>query len=94
MAPNGHTMLIMEDRNISNYYNGEAYLLDMTQIERKTFTNNGITGELRIEMNTNDPDDLGTVHTLTGDMGLMYGEEKAHAKITGVSGGSFYTAAA
>ena len=89
VAPNGHSMLIVEDRNISNYYNGEAYLADMSQLTRHTFTNNGHTGELHIIKDTKDPDDPGKVDTLMGDMGLSYGDEINYAKITGVSGGSY-----
>jgi len=94
VAPNGHSMLIVEDRNISNYYNGEAYLADMTQLTRHTFTNNGRTGELHIIKDTKDPDDPGKVDTLMGDMGLSYGDELNYAKITGVSGGSYSANAA
>lgn len=94
VAPNGHSMLIVEDRNISNFYNGEAYLADMNEITRCTFTNNGHTGELHIMKNTEDPDDPGVVHTLMGDMGLMYGNEINYASITGVSGGSYTSAKA
>lgn len=89
IAPNGHSMLIMEDRNISNFFNGEAYLADMTELTRMTFSNNGHTGELHIIQDTADPDDQGVVHTLMGDMGLMYGNEINYASITGVSGGSY-----
>jgi len=94
VAPNGHSMLIVEDRNISNFYNGEAYLADMNEITRMTFTNNGHTGELHIMKNTEDADDPGIVHTLMGDMGLMYGNEINYASITGVSGGSYTSAKA
>lgn len=94
VAPNGHSMLIVEDRNISNFFNGEAYLADMTEITRMTFTNNGRTGELHIIKDTADPDDTGVVHTLMGDMGLMYGNEINYASITGVSGGSYTSAKA
>ena len=93
-APNGHQMLIVEDRNISNYFNGEAYLADMSQLTRHTFTNNGHTGELHIIRNTEDPDDPGTVHTLMGDMGLSFGDELNYASLTGVSGGSYASAKA
>lgn len=89
VAPNGHSMLIVEDRNISNFFDGEAYLADMTEITRMTFTNNGHTGELHIIKDTADPDDPGVVHTLMGDMGLMYGNEINYASLTGVSGGSY-----
>jgi hypothetical protein len=94
MAPNGGSILIMEDRNISNYYNGEAYLLDMNELTRYTFSNNGISGELEIIADTKDPDDLGRVSTIIGDMGLTYGNELNHAKLTGISGGSYSSAKA
>jgi hypothetical protein len=94
VAPNGHSMLIVEDRNISNFFNGEAYLADMAEITRMVFSNNGHTGELHIIKNTEDPDDPGVVHTLMGDMGLMYGNEINYASITGVSGGSYTSAKA
>lgn len=94
VAPNGHSMLIVEDRNISNYYNGEGYLADMSELTRHTFSNNGHTGELHIIKNTKDPDDPGTVDTLMGDMGLSYGDEVNYASLTGVSGGSYSSAPA
>jgi hypothetical protein len=94
VAPNGHSMLIVEDRNISNFYNGESYLADMNELTRHVFSNNGHTGELHIIKDTGDSDDPGTVSTLMGDMGLSYGNEINHASITGVSGGSFSSAPA
>jgi hypothetical protein len=94
VAPNGHSMLIVEDRNISNYFNGEAYLADMSQLTRQVFSNNSRTGELHIIKDTKDNDDLGLVSTLAGDFGLSYGDEVNYAKITGVSGGSYSANAA
>ena len=40
---------------------------------------------------TQDPDDLGWTGTVIGDMGITYGFEKAHFKMTGVDGGAWGT---
>jgi hypothetical protein len=89
VAPNGGRLMIMEDRNISEQYNGEAYLIDMTQMERRVFSNNGISGEMHVIPNTEDPDDTGTVDTVMADMTQTWGSELTHGKLTNVSGGSY-----
>lgn len=89
IAPNGGRLLLVEDRNISEQYNGEGYLVDMTQMERRVFSNNGRSGEMHIIPNTQDPDDPGRVDTIMADMTQTWGSEKCHGKITGVSGGSY-----
>jgi hypothetical protein len=88
MAPNGGTLTVVEDRFLSENFNGEAYICDMTQLKRRTFTRNGQDGDLHVISDTADPDDLGQVSTIAGDMGLQYGSEKVHAKISGVTGGA------
>jgi len=89
IAPNGGRLMIIEDRNISEQYNGEAYLVDMTQMERRVFSNNGRSGEMHIIPNTQDPDDPGRVDTIMGDCTVTWGSEKTHGKLTGVAGGSY-----
>ena len=89
IAPNGRELLIMEDRNITDYFSDEGYLADMTQLERRVFSGNGRTGEMHMIRNTEDPDDPGTVHTIMADCGLAFGEEKTHGSITGVNGGAY-----
>jgi len=89
MAPNGRDLLIVEDRNISEQWNGEAYIVDMTQLEKRVFTNNGRSGEFQLIRGTEDPDDKGNVDTFYADCGLTYGFEKSHAKLTNVEGGSY-----
>jgi hypothetical protein len=93
IAPNGGRMMIVEDRNISNQYNGEAYLIDMTQMERRVFSNNGISGEMHVIPNTEDPYDPGTVDTVMADMTQTWGSELCHGKLTNVSGGSYVSPA-
>ena len=88
-APNGSEMLIMEDRNISEQHNGEAYGVDMSQLEMRDFSNNGRSGAMHLIKGTQDPDDPGTVDTLMSDQCLTYGIEKTHFKLTNVSGGSY-----
>jgi hypothetical protein len=88
LSPNGGQLMIVEDRWLSENLNGEAYLLDMTQVERVVFSGHGINDDLHIEYDTEDPDDVGSALTLYGDMGLQWGAEAAHGKITGVSGGA------
>jgi hypothetical protein len=88
-APNGHTMMIVEDRNISEQFQGEGYVVDMNELELHEFTNNGYSGSMTFIPDTQDPDDLGWNGTVIGDSGLVYGYEKAHGIIKNVSGGSF-----
>jgi len=88
-APNGHSMMLVEDRNISEQFQGEGYLVDMNELELKEFTNNGYSGAMTFIPDTQDPDDMGWNGTVIGDMGLIYGYEKAHGIIKNVSGGSF-----
>jgi len=88
MAPNGRRLMIVEDRNISDDYNGEAYGIDMQELKRRVFSSGNRSGELHIISGTQDKDDLGEINTLYGDMGLQWGVEAAHFKITGVSGGA------
>lgn len=89
IAPNGGRLLLIEDRNISNQYNGEGYLVDMSQMERRVFSNNGRSGEMKVIEGTQDVDDVGRVDTIMADMTMTWGSEKTHGKITGVSGGSY-----
>ena len=88
MGPNGGTVSVVEDRFLSDNFNGDAIICDMSHIKRRVFSNNGLSGELSVYSDTNDPDDLGHVSTIMGDMGLQYGAESVHAKITGVTGGA------
>ena len=88
MAPNGHTLALAEDRNISEDFNGEAYGVDLSQMKRRVFSQGNRSGELHVISSTQDKDDMGEVNTLYGDMGLQWGIEAAHFKITGVTGGA------
>lgn len=88
MGPQGKTLQIVEDRFISENLNGEAYGVDLNQFRRKVFSGNGIDDDLHIEENTQDPDDLGSAFTLYADMGLQWGLEKHHFKVTGITGGA------
>lgn len=87
-APNGHMLTILEDRFLSENYNGEAIIIDLSEIKRRTFSNNGVSDDLHIIQGTQDNEDLGRTDTLFGDMGLQYGAEEAHARITGVTAGA------
>ncbi len=88
MAPNGRRLMIVEDRNISDDFNGESYGIDMQQLKRRVFSAGSRSGELHIISGTQDKDDLGEINTMYGDMGLQWGIEAAHFKITGVAGGA------
>ena len=89
LAPNGGRLMIVEDRNISEQQNGEAYLVDMPELDRRVFSNNGRTGEMHVIPNTQDPDDPGRVDTIMGDMCFTWGSEKCHGTLSGVEGGSY-----
>ena len=91
MAPNGGKLMIVEDRHLSEAHNGDAIGVDMGQLKRKVFTRNGFDDDLHFIADTQDKDDLGFVTTLYGDMGLQYGAEQTHFKITGVTGGAIGT---
>jgi hypothetical protein len=88
-APNGSDLAIVEDRNITEQRPGEAYGVDMTELVRRPFTNNGISGDLQLLRGTQDKDDLGMVDTLVADDCITYGYEKAHFTLKNVQGGSF-----
>ena len=88
LSPNGGRLMIVEDRWLTENLNGEAFLLDMTQVDRVVFSGHGINDDLHIEYDTEDPDDVGSALTLYGDIGLQYGAEAAHGKLSGVSGGA------
>lgn len=87
-APNGGTLMIVEDRTMSDNFDGEAYVIDMSQLQRRHFSNHGRSGQIQLRTNTQDADDVGEASTLTADMGLQYGAEAAHGKLTGVTGGA------
>jgi len=88
MAPNGGRLMVVEDRFLSEAYNGQAVGVDMTQLKRRVFSRNGKNGDLHIIPDTQDVDDLGTVSTMYADMGLQWGAEQNHFLITGVTGGA------
>ena len=88
MAPNGKTLSIMEDRHLSEAHPGTAVGIDLQMLKRKEFTRNGREGGLHLVPNTQNPDDMGAVSTLYADMGIWYGAEQNHFKITGVTGGA------
>jgi len=88
MAPNGGKLMIVEDRFLSENFNGDGVIVDMSQLKRRVFSRNGFDDDLHIIPDTNDPDDLGHVSTLYCDMGLQWGAEQNHALITGVTGGA------
>jgi len=88
MAPNGGKLFLTEDRHMSENHGGDAFGVDMSQIKRRVFSNNGIDDDLMIIPDTQDKDDMGKVSTLYGDMGLEYGAEQHHFSITGVTGGA------
>ena len=88
MAPNGGKIAVVEDRFLTEAYNGIAIGVDMTELERKVFSRNGFDDDLHIISGTEDVDDLGQTSTLFADMGLMYGPEQHHFLITNVEGGA------
>ncbi len=87
-GPTGGRTLLVESRFLSDNFNGEAYGCDMNQLRRMVFSNNGINDDLHAIPDTGDRDDVGSAMTLYGDMGLRYGDESAHFKLTSVSGGA------
>lgn len=87
-SPNGGEIMIVEDRFLSDNYQGNAVLVDFAVVERCLFSNHGISGELQLIGDTQDVDDMGRAVTLIGDMGLVWGDEIVHGKITGVTGGA------
>lgn len=88
MAPNGGRLMVVEDRFLSEAFNGIAIGVDMSELKRRVFSRNGRSGELHVKLNTQDPDDPGQINTLYADMGLQYGPEQHHFLITNVEGGA------
>lgn len=89
IVPGGGELAVVEDRNISEQFPGEAYIVDMTELVKREFTNNGISGSLQLIQGTQDKDDMGRVDTLVCDDCITYGAEKSHAIIKNVSGGAY-----
>ena len=87
MGPTGGQLMIVEDRFLSDNYNGDGVLVSFQDVKRPVFTNHGINDELHWEQNTQDPDDTGAAWTLIGDFGLKWGDEIVHGKITGATAG-------
>ena len=88
MAPNGRKVGIVEDRHLSDAWNGTAIGVDMTELKRRVFSRNGRSGDLHVKLNTQDMDDMGQINTLYADMGLQWGPEQHHFLITNVEGGA------
>lgn len=87
-GPTGGEILIVEDRFLSDNYAGTAVLVAFSAVSRMLFSNHGISGELQLIGDTQDVDDMGRAVTLKGDMGLRWGDEVFHGKLTGVTGGA------
>jgi hypothetical protein len=87
ISPNGGQMMIVEDRFLTDNYNGDGVLVSFQNVERMVFSNHGINDELHWELDTADPDDMGGVQTLIGDFGLSWGDEKVHGLIQNATGG-------
>ena len=87
MSPNGGQLMVVEDRFLSDNYNGDGVLVSFQEVKRPVFSNHGINDELHWEHNTQDPDDMGAAWTLIGDFGLKWGDEIVHGKITGATAG-------
>jgi len=87
-SPSGGVLTIMEDRNMTEIDNGSMFILDMPQLKKREFSNNGRDGSLHMIPDTQNPDDIGNVLTIYGDQGLEYGAEIHHAKISGITGGA------
>lgn len=88
MAPNGGRIMVVEDRFLTEGFNGIAIGVDLSQLKRRVFSRNGFNDDLHIMMGTQDNDDLGNTDTLYADMGQQYGAEQNHFLITNVSGGA------
>ena len=88
MAPNGGAVMIVEDRFLSEAFNGDGVGCDMGQLKRKVFSRSGYDDDLHIIPDTQDKDDMGTVSTLYCDMGLEWGLEQSHFLVTNVEGGA------
>ena len=86
-SPNGGQMMIVEDRFLSDNYNGDGVLVAFQDVRRVVFSNHGINDELHWELGTEDNDDNGSAQTLIGDMGLKWGDEVVHGLITGATAG-------
>ena len=85
MGPNGEKLRLVKDQHMSDAYPGEAIGIDTSALKRAVM---GSDGALSLRMNTGDPDDKGKTAEIFADEGLLYGDERHHFKITGVSGGA------
>jgi hypothetical protein len=87
-APTGGELMVVEDRYLSDHYNGDGILCDMSQLVMKVFSGNGYNDDLHFITDTQDKDDFGETISILGDVGLAYGNEQNHGLITGVTGGA------
>lgn len=88
-APNGRTLNIVEDRNISNNRNGDAVIVDMDSISYCHHSANGINDDFHlVTMDATENDATNKQAYLYGDIGMKWGDEKVHAVMTNVSGGA------
>lgn len=89
-TPNGGRLMIVEDRFLSENFDGDGIVVAFgdENFARAIFSGNGISDEIGIESDTDDPDDMGMAATIIGDTGLQWGDEQVHALITGVTGGA------
>lgn len=81
-------LVLVHDRNITEAENGAMYIVDPSQLVKKVFSGNGYTGDIHWIEGTQNNDDMGYASTLYADMGLQWGAEVYHAKITGITAGA------
>lgn len=87
-SPDGGELMIIEDRTLSEAASGSALILDMDEMSKVVFSNNGIDDDFKIIEDTADKDDFGKVDTIYADCGIKWGAEQHHALITGVTSGA------
>lgn len=82
------TVSVIEDRTLSQHWQGEAYVLDLPELAFRDFSNNGLSGKLQytetIPENTEDTRNAKLQCTL----GIDCGPEVFHGRITGVTSGA------
>ena len=87
--PTDGELYIVEDRNITLQRSGEAYGIDMNQLERRHFSNNGFSGLMELIRQTQDKGDVGQANTIIQDECITMGDERNHFMLSGVDGGSY-----
>lgn len=79
---------IVEDRSLSDTRPYDGVVVDMSQVKYCHFSNNGIMDDLHVVDNSQESDATDKASYIYGQIGLMWGDEKTHARIKNADKGA------